>query len=1174
MDELHPLVAQLQPSAEQLPAIMDRGRDVVVTAGAGAGKTRTLVARFLALLLDGLPLRKVVAITFTKKAAREMRNRVRQEMRRYLETPQLDAAERGRWQELYTALDAARIGTIHSLCGEILRHHPAEAGIDPLFEVLEEGQVALLQNQAVDEALAWAADDEQAVELFALLGEEGLRSLVQTMLKQRLDVMETLASLPADAAGLRASWQAALARKRHEATVALLANPVFQQAADMLRETGPLDPTDRIAEQRELALAAIADLLLPGSPLLDWEGGEGSPEGGPAGTGAALDQVNLTGGSGKAWPGGAEGLKEVKGALRALRDLWRAAAEWLTLDLDQLDITLADQYPGLRALFAWATARYDTRKAGLQALDFDDLEGGAVRLLREHAAVRAYWQDEVRALLVDEFQDTNHRQRDLLDLLNGAGGKLFIVGDGKQSIYRFRGADVTVFRQVWQEIARTGAAYALATSYRAHKDLIAALNALLEPVLGAAEDPLRPYVEPFARIDPYRERPAAGLEPPFVQVHLAMGRKGDALPRAAQAVVAWLVEVVEGRQVTVREIDPETGAEGARLLNYGDVAVLCRASASFAAYEDALEEAGVPFLTVAGRGFYERPEVRDVLNALRALADPADDLALAGLLRSPAGGLSDMALYRLVRGQDLPHAELLSGPDAPFPSREGGQGSRSPSLWAVLDGADLSFLGEEAPRAAAARDLVRHLHAQAGRVPVADVLKAFLDETDYRAALLRAGQSRGARNLAKLLADAHASEIVGVGAFLEYVQQLRDAGTREGEAFTIATGAVQLLTVHAAKGLEFRVVVIGDAARKSPGPRGVLVASGLGVLPPLVREEPGPAGRGKARQVKAAVYRLALQAAQDEEAAESDRLLYVAATRAQEALVISGTSRGELAGWLERLGDALQLNAGLAGVPVEGAAAPYVVEGELGGQAVRCTFYPEGVGRQVVSAGLAVGPAVELPVGLPPMLRSFAPEPVQEDELAREAVQEPPQRVWRVVPARDRPTAPAWVVGKMVHGALARWLFPAAGEDEFRAWTTAEGQSCGLTDEAEIHDAVLRAARMLRRFQATPLYAEMNAAARRLHEVPYSLLREGGIVESGVMDVLYQGPAGWTVVEFKTDDVRGRARLEKLLAEEDYVPQVARYQSAAERLLGVRPRPVLCFLDYGGEVELVEGLWG
>ncbi|MGD8903949.1 MAG: UvrD-helicase domain-containing protein, partial [Anaerolineae bacterium] len=204
---IHTIVGQMKPSPEQEPAVRERGRDIVVTAGAGTGKTRTLVARYLSLVAESLPLRSIVAITFTRKAAREMRNRVRDEIRIYLERSDLSETERDRWQGLYAELDAARIGTIHSLCSEILRSHPAEAGVDPRFGVLDEGQENILLRQVVDGALAWAADQEELVGLFALLGERLLHSTLETMIGGRLDVEACFAALPAP---LWPVWEARL----------------------------------------------------------------------------------------------------------------------------------------------------------------------------------------------------------------------------------------------------------------------------------------------------------------------------------------------------------------------------------------------------------------------------------------------------------------------------------------------------------------------------------------------------------------------------------------------------------------------------------------------------------------------------------------------------------------------------------------------------------------------------------------------------------------------------------------------------------------------------------------------------------------------------------------------------------------------------------------------------
>ena len=1140
MADLHPLLAQMSPSDEQTPPILARGVDVAVTAGAGTGKTRTLVARYLSLLLDDLLLRSVVAITFTKKAAREMRNRVRQEVRRYLDAGQLADEERTRWQRLYEALDAARIGTIHSLCGELLRNHPAEAAIDPRFETLDEGQAALLLAQAVEVALAWADDDPQAARLFADFGEWELPRLLTQLLKQRLDI----AALPRPD-----DWWAVWCPHLIAPLRAFVEDAAVQaDFADLLalRADGTLARAEAAGDNLAVPLAELLrlwDVITVARAADDWT----TVSAHLAPLRGAMKQVGRQANWAPANPKVI--IKELQ--IRYDETLKPLVGDGVDLALDQ---TLAQAIlPELLRLYDYALAIYTRLKEDRRALDFDDLEAGALALLRDHPAARARWQAEVRALLVDEFQDTNARQRDLLALLNGDAGKLFIVGDGKQSIYRFRGADVTVFRAARREIADQGKAFTLDTSYRAHGDLVVAFNALLQPVLGVDEDPARPYVEPFAALTHFRESPPAGLTPPYVELHLGVGSKaGGALDKAAEALGTRLAALVEGNSVHLETRDPDTGQAQTRPLDYGDIAILCRASTSFAPYENALERAGIPFLTVAGRGFYERPEVRDVLNALTVLADPTDDLALAGLLRSPACGLSDLALYRLTE-------ECTT--------------QKAPSLWTVLNGTALDFLADEAICAANAIALIRRLHAQAGRVTVAALLKAFLDTTHYRATLLCAGQARGAGNLAKLLADAHSSGIVSVGEFLDYVTQLRDAGTREGEAHTLSVGAVQLMTVHAAKGLEFPVIVIGDAGKAARGGCGVLLDDELGVVPPL-KSTSDDAASAVAPAATSLAYRLAQQAAADQEAAESDRLLYVAATRAQDMLILSGTVSARkdglgLGGWLERMDAALHLSASAPVCDPEGEAIQHVAL-SAGTQTVNCFLY-EG-NAEIAALGVSTAPST--PPTLPetlPLLDPLIPPPSTTDADTEAAHRDPPRRVWRVVPEQTRPSAPAWVVGTLVHGALEQWLFPDGVL--FARWAEAEAQGCGITDAAELRNAVQRAARMLTRFQATDLYAAMNNAAQRLHEVPYTLATPDGALERGTLDALFCADGQWTLVEFKTDHVADPTALIALLDDTDYRAQVTRYLDAAERLLGARPRPALCFLNVGGAVCVVtEGL--
>ena len=192
------ILNQLDPSPEQIKPILQRDHDIVVTAGAGTGKTRTLVARYLSLLEENVPLREIVAITFTKKAAREMRNRIREEVRIYLHHPDLGDDDQRYWRDIYENLDAARISTIHSLATDILRQHPAELGLDPKFELLDEGQAARLKARAVEAALAWGSEDPSAAVIFPLYGDWKLRRVVGELLSKRLDIDDALNRSPDD----------------------------------------------------------------------------------------------------------------------------------------------------------------------------------------------------------------------------------------------------------------------------------------------------------------------------------------------------------------------------------------------------------------------------------------------------------------------------------------------------------------------------------------------------------------------------------------------------------------------------------------------------------------------------------------------------------------------------------------------------------------------------------------------------------------------------------------------------------------------------------------------------------------------------------------------------------------------------------------------------------------
>jgi ATP-dependent exoDNAse (exonuclease V) beta subunit len=276
-------------------------------------------------------------------------------------------------------------------------------------------------------------------------------------------------------------------------------------------------------------------------------------------------------------------------------------------------------------------------------------------------------------------------------------------------------------------------------------------------------------------------------------------------------------------------------------------------------------------------------------------------------------------------------------------------------------------------------------------------------------------------------------------------------------------------------------------------------------------------------------------------------------------------------GWLDRLDESLGLSDQAPLCDGEGNAV-HSFDLDVGHQPVRCIIYEP----DAQLASVSVAPQFEPPSPALPHQALLEPVSVARrpvNELVGEADRDPPRRVWQVVSQAEQPWAPSWVVGKLVHLALEHWIFPQDRRVDFHAWAGSQARSSGLTERDIVRDAVQRAARILTRFRASPLYAEMTGAERRLHEVPYSGLDNEGEPDSGVIDALFRSEQRWVLVEFKTDRVEDRATLEATLVENDYVRQVAHYLDAAERLLGQRPRPVLCFLNYRGHVHLVEDRW-
>ena len=699
-------------------------------------------------------------------------------------------------------MDSARIDTIHGLCAAILRGNAAEAGVDPGFEVLDEIEAAVLLDDAIDDVLRSLERDDPVLELFAEYGENGVRNV----LKQAQKLM-ILAEFKPKTHDIFTDWLAQWVADSHQAITRFAAE---LKQADFYAPIGVDSLSQRWQDCAEVAewfaaqsgeraplhvsidqVTRIADLRMPGVVHRDWgEDGE-----------------------------------DAKAAFSVIRDLAKDTLKEIGEPPGELDLRAARLLPLWGALAARVRDAYRLAKDERGALDFDDLESKTCDLLQDDDVRARYLNAAFRHVLVDEFQDTNAAQWTIIRRLADPDqpGCLFVVGDPKQSIYGFRGADVSVFEQVKGVITARGAVVDLDRSFRTHRRLVACLNGVFEQILKQDKNSLvREYEVAFGggmaaeRLDAPsdapvlelllldkaklkdREQNRADSRPPL-QGGADWGEEEGAARRwEARAVAQRIREMVEAERLIF-----DKGKQIVRPMGYGDVAMLFQAMTNVTLYEAALKAEGIPYLTIAGKGYYDRQEVWDLLNLLRALYNPLDNLSLATALRSPLFSLSDDALLalRLITGEG----------DQPIP------------LWEALDQPEV-VPADEREVVEFARMTLRDLRRKAGRVTIAELLRLALEATGYLAVLTGLPDGKRRRgNVEKLIDKAETSGRITLGAFTEYLKDMSENEVREGEAALESEGAVQLMTVHKSKGLEFPLVVLVDASYERRGGGGDLV---------------------------------------------------------------------------------------------------------------------------------------------------------------------------------------------------------------------------------------------------------------------------------------------------------------------------------------------------------------
>jgi ATP-dependent exoDNAse (exonuclease V) beta subunit len=828
----------------------DPAQNVVLEASAGTGKTSVLVARYVNLLARGVDPANILAITFTRKAAAEMRERIVRELRKSAAQATFD---RARWLAIRDRLADIQISTIDAFCLSLLREFPLEADLDPGFGMADETEVPRLVDRSLDSSLAifigLAKREPDLALVLAQLGLNRTREGLAHLLQRRLvawDVLDRfLARGPSD---LTAE---AVCQRAVDGLVSLFEGAGGAGGFERFLAEGPVrqprylllaQDLRRLESFRDGGNAAVRGLMT--RCAAHFLKSDGKPR--------TSDRIYPY--KNDDYPNQDAGRRHRQEAQR-LGEPFERILRAFSRDLN---VVLAR---GIRRMFAIALAQYQTALNERSLLDFSDVLQRAVDLLGrmdEFAQSRYRLEGRYHHVLVDEFQDTSRKQWELIALLVKSWGEglgvaanpsIFIVGDRKQSIYRFRDADVTVLHEAggFIDALRPGstARRSIARSFRAVPELLAFVNDLFSEIGQHAR-----------RVDDFKYDAAdrfpieGGLAPPKPAsdsgrttaghggsrsaLGLVAGPDADACAASVAAEIARIL-----REDTVR--DRETGVR--RPARPGDVAILFRSRASHREFEAALEAQGVPAYVYKGLGFFDSDEIKDLSALIRFLANPSSDLRAAAFLRSRFVRLSDSALSRLAPAL----AASLSGPE--------------PDAMAALDSDDRRALE-------LARRHVPAWLARVDRMPPADLLEALIPETAYAYELRGARAQQAWENVKKLRGLIRRIQNRGYATLARIADHLESltAGD-ESNAVLEALDAVNLMTVHASKGLEFPIVFAVNLAKGASGiPRPVRISGESVSVGPFVSDSD-----------------------EDErfrEREETKRLLYVALTRARDRLYL------------------------------------------------------------------------------------------------------------------------------------------------------------------------------------------------------------------------------------------------------------------------------------------------
>jgi|GEM_PF-3723528 len=1150
----------------QREAIFSDNPRICVTASAGTGKTLVLINRYIHLLeKEKLPPDRIVALTFSRNAAKEMRDRIREGVEEKIKS--CSGKEAAYWKKVFRKLDTARITTFHSFYADILKSYPFDIGIDPDFVIAGDDELLMREIDEIYRKTASSLNEKNFQPLKNLLRYIEINQLKNNYIlplyleREKLHYLSGFKGLSPD--NLPELPEGLIKDYLEELPKIVVSGfdwrRIDVEARALLRELRTVTFTDEKAvvclnnyKMKIKSILSLSRRIRNDEVKLQIEG--------------FIESVRESAGKERK---SEDIIGELSLRIRDIQQKYKKIAEKnnkiiknSTAEQEDLMREFSTDLLSVYTEFENAVTEWKRKSS---RLDYNDLAIYARRLIYDNTNVRESLREGISHLLVDEFQDTDRVQLDIIKAIAGFENglipedtsgcpSLFVVGDDKQSIYRFRGADVTVFSEIKRLIEISGGQIInLDKNFRSSGDIIRFHNRFFPRFIPrrthSEYDSIYRYSHSHHKIknelavellfvekeDDKREDNDSDLDscvnssinyryPAEEETKIAGLRRSE-----AGLIAAKIKSMVESEEVQINENG------GARAVRYGDIALLFNALSSFEIYERELITAGIPYLTAASEDFYYRPEVMDILNLLQAVSNPFDNFYLASALRSPIFGISDETLFTLLfRREQL--------------------------LWDQIKSAGrINEISEKQnERLNEAAVTIRFLSSRKDFLTVRDFVELVLDKTSYRE--IYAGVSGSLErlyNIHHFIEQELPGLIAGgdktVDGLLHDLKRIRESGYRVNKKYPFMNnsngddeegGSVLVSTIHQAKGMEFPVVFVPNLSQKYTSHKKIFIDYKYGIgLDFNIYDDVS----SKSESVNAMSYRILKDLNNRQEEAEKKRLMYVAVTRAKDRIILSGADKKKGKGpFIEMIADFLSGGRFRKNRPAN-IRDIVKIESIKSGDLQKSDVHPDKEEKILINP-LEIDCDVSAPLIDPVELsyttkNRFAPTELNDYAACPRLyyyknVMMIPDDIYREQPRSTLPMS-GKDFGSFIHYILARHRGENPPEWEYKALNLIP------TDEKIVKQ---HTEKLLLNYKSTDIYKKANSTSEVYREFPF-ISSFGEYLIEGIMDMLFIDEDGlYHIVDFKSDGI-GKSEVGEKAS--FYRPQLSAYAASAAKLFSV-----------------------